>query len=64
MACAACLVFLVSIVGGPRKNTLVVGTKQGNLAMRAVRAAYYVCFCFVPATSALFEVDVSQSNMF
>jgi hypothetical protein len=45
------------------KQALAAGTKQSKKTKRAVRAAYFVCFCFVPATSTLAEVDVSQTSM-
>jgi hypothetical protein len=67
MAHTASLVCQVSTVSGHRKNTenqaLVAGTKQSRQAERAVRATQYICFCFVPASSTLFEEDISQTNM-
>jgi hypothetical protein len=63
--CLACLVYTVSGCRKKRseKQALVAGTKQSKQAKRAVMADKYVCFCFVPATSTIVEVNVSQTNI-
>jgi hypothetical protein len=68
MTHTACLVCLVSTVSSHHKNTLkskcYLQAQNKASRLRGQSGLPIVCFCFVPAASALFvEVDVSQTNL-
>jgi hypothetical protein len=62
-----CLVCLVRTASGHHKNTLKRKCSSGHKAKQAGQEGSQGClvcfFCFVPATSDLVEVDVSQTNL-